>query len=238
MGGGFFISSFIILHSEGVCMPNSANPVLYPIYLGLGGVQVLVVGGGDVAARKAAGLRHTGACVTVVAPAFKKIFKARGSGLCLLRRKFRLSDLRSKKMVFAATDDLELNRRIALLCRRRGILVNAATGPEAGNFQVPASVRRKNFCVAISTGGASPRLARLWRQKLEKLISPEMGHLTELLDAKRKKLLNAKISQAKRRRMLKGLANILQSLRSSPFGPYPGCHRTRRKPRPVPPSEK
>lgn len=183
--------------------------MLYPLFLELAGAPVLVVGGGRVAARKVASLLHAGAEVTVVSPEFvstlQRMARRRGAPR-LLRRRFRAGDTRKMQLVFAATDDLDVNREIAGVCRNSGIPVNVAAPPDAGTFQVPATIRRGPLCVAISTGGASAHLARIWRERLERLIGPEWARLARLLASKRRRVLTANFDPEKRRRLLIALA--------------------------------
>ena len=203
--------------------------VLYPVFLNLLNTPVLVVGGGQVAARKVASLLQAQADVTVVSPSFHpRLFRAGGRTTCgtaddkrlkhaaggtpavrlkLIRRKFLASDLKGKRLVFAATDDAKLNTEIAQRAKIAGIFVNVAAPPESGDLQVPASVRRGPFCIAISTGGASAFLARAWREKLERMIGPEWGELATLLEPRRKRVLVEVRNDRLRSRLLEKLGN-------------------------------
>lgn len=190
-------------------MARDAKAPLYPASLDLRGAPVLVVGGGAVAARKAGALLLAHAVVTVVAPAFHPAFArlARRPGLRQVRRRFRLSDLRIPRLVFAATDDAALNARIAADARRRGVWVNVAAPGECGDLQVPAAVRRGQVCIAISTGGASAALARTLRERLERAIGPEWGQFAALLEQRRERVLRGVADKSARRRLLKALGS-------------------------------
>src|SRR5262249_44270180 len=154
----------------------------YPAFLNLNDVPVLIVGGGLVAVRKLEGLLSSGARVTLVSPEVHPSLKKHARSLKLLRRAFRRSDLKGKRLVFAATNNSKLNAQIAREAKRLGIFVNVVAPPEAGDVQIPGSIKHGSFCVAVSTGGASPMLARHWREKLEKMIGPEWGEWTGLLE--------------------------------------------------------
>jgi siroheme synthase-like protein len=132
----------------------------------LRGQRVVVVGGGKIAARKAAGLASTGARVRVIAPRIERGIAA-GE---IERRRYRAGDLAGAALAFAATDDRAVNHAVALEARRRRIPVNVADAAEECTFMVPARVRRGNVEIAISTGGRSPRLAKELRQRLEKVL--------------------------------------------------------------------
>ncbi len=92
-----------------------------------------------------------------------------------MKRAFRASDVNGAKFVIAATDDAALNARIARLAMRKKIWVNAATGRATGDVILPAVTRRGGLTIAISTGGKSPGLARLWREKIEKHLKTASG---------------------------------------------------------------
>ena len=182
---------------------------LYPAFLDLSGLPVLVVGGGTVAGRKAVVLLESRARVTVVSPQFSRdFFVALDGARCRrIQRPFRPSDLKGVRLVFAATDDLPLNRRIARLARRQGTFVNVAAPPESGDLQVPAAVRQGNFCIAVSTGGASAALAAACCRRLGRRIGPEWGQLTALMAVQRKKILAQVRDPAQRRVLLQRLAD-------------------------------
>ena len=183
--------------------PAPQRACCYPANLDLRGVPVLVVGGGEVAARKVAALLQAGAGVTVVAPEFGSQFKRlrRRQQLRQVARRFRASDLAGKRIVFVATDDPVLNRRIAGAARRRGVWVNVATPGDASTLQVPAALHRGPLCIAISTGGASAGMARTLRERLERFIGPEWGQFAELLEERRARVIR-EVADAKRRREL------------------------------------
>jgi precorrin-2 dehydrogenase/sirohydrochlorin ferrochelatase len=150
-------------------------PTYYPMMVDLAGRRCLVVGGGRVAERKIARLLACGAEVVVVSPATTpKIAElAAGDAIRLRRRTVRTADLSGAFLVFAATDDPEVNRTVADEVRRAGGLVNVADPPDAGTFLVPSVVRRGDLTIAISTGGGSPALAKRLRQRLEATVGPE-----------------------------------------------------------------
>jgi siroheme synthase-like protein len=179
----------------------------YPVFLNLENVPVLIVGGGLVAVRKLETLLSAGARVTLVAlEPHSSLTKYKGQAK-LLRRRFRVPDLKGKRLVFAATHDPRLNAGIAREAKKRGIFVNVASPPDAGDVQIPGSIRRGAFCVAISTGGSSPMLARTWRMKLEKMIGPEWGEWVALLEQKRKRILSEVRDEVRRTRLLQRLGH-------------------------------
>jgi siroheme synthase-like protein len=140
----------------------------YPVFLDLKDRPVLVVGAGPIALRKTRGLLEAGARVTVVAPEALPEFD--DLPVRLLRRPFRAADLASAVLVFAATGDRQVNHRIGIAAKGRGIFANIADSAEECDFVVPARVERGDVHIAISSGGKSPRLSAALRRKLEKLL--------------------------------------------------------------------
>ena len=136
--------------------------------LDLEGRRCLVVGDGGMAAEKADGLEACGAVVERV-PAAR--YKRRG-----LKRAF---------LVIAATPDRKLNERIYRDAERRALLCNVADVPELCNFILPAVHREGPIAVAVSTGGASPALAKRLRTEIAKVVRPEHAELAEELRALR-----------------------------------------------------
>ena len=155
----------------------------YPAMLDISGRRCLVVGGGEVAARKVDPLLACGARVTVVAPEVgASIADLAASGkLEIRRRSYQPGDLEGAYLVIAASDDADVNAAAYREASRREILVNVVDDPQRCTFLVPAVVRRGDVTVAISTSGASPALAAHLRRELEQVIGPEYGPLADLL---------------------------------------------------------
>jgi uroporphyrin-III C-methyltransferase/precorrin-2 dehydrogenase/sirohydrochlorin ferrochelatase len=158
-----------------------------PIFLKLSDQPCLVVGGGEIAARKIRQLLKAGGKVTVVAPELGDAVKA-----LLPDQKFRhiASIFRSEYLdgmvlVIAATDDEDINRQVSELAQSRNIPVNVVDNPKLCSFIMPSVVDRSPVQIAISTGGASPVLARLLRARLETMIPASFGRLAELMGKSR-----------------------------------------------------
>ena len=143
-----------------------------PVFLKIKGRPCLVVGGGKVAARKVALLRRAGADITVVAPVFcDELLALREAGdITFHHREFSDSDLSDFVLVIAATDDRIVNQRVYDLAGMQNIPVNVVDNPGQSSFIVPSIIDRSPVQVAVSTGGASPVLARLLRARLESFI--------------------------------------------------------------------
>ncbi len=156
---------------------------LYPIYADLTGRAVLIVGGGLVAARKVGALLKRQIRVTVVAPEICTELRELtvDSGLVIHQRAYQRADLAEHWLVIAATDDSELNQEVFAQATEARIFCNVVDKPELCTFHVPAVVRQGLLQIAISTGGASPALARNIRQKLEEQFGPAYEELLQAL---------------------------------------------------------
>ena len=161
------------------------NTLLYPIFLNLAGRRCVVVGGGEVASRKARKLLQAGADVVVSSSELKPWLA--GAGLEVRERPYRAGDLDGAFLAFTATDSREVNRAVAREARERGIPVNVADRPFEGDFALPSTLSRGGLQVAVSTGGASPALAKRIRGELEGLFGPEWADLVERLEAARRR---------------------------------------------------
>ncbi|MGI9862576.1 bifunctional precorrin-2 dehydrogenase/sirohydrochlorin ferrochelatase [Moorella naiadis] len=156
---------------------------LYPLVMELTDRPCLVIGGGNVSERKVLNLLEAGAKITIVSPQVTRTLAdlALASQVAWWRREYRESDLEGMVLVFAATNNPDLNARIAATCHQAGILVNVADNPELCSFNVPAVVRRGDLQIAISTAGKSPALARQLRKQIEAEIGPEYGPWVDFL---------------------------------------------------------
>jgi uroporphyrin-III C-methyltransferase/precorrin-2 dehydrogenase/sirohydrochlorin ferrochelatase len=159
----------------------------FPVFFDLTAQRVLVVGGGEVALRKVAMLERSGALITLVAPEVLPELEERAAAgkINLAVREFVPDDLDGARLVIVATSRRAVNRWIASLSEARSIPVNVVDDREASRFIVPAIIDRDPVLVAISTGGASPVLARRLRERLEALIPKKIGELALWLRALR-----------------------------------------------------
>lgn len=172
-----------------------------PIFLDLHDRRCLLVGGGEVAARKTDLLLQAGADVHVVAPALGDAMRALADAGRITHRAggFQESDLDGAQLVIAASDDSAVNADAAGLADARGIPVNVVDDPGLCRFIMPAIVDRSPVLAAVSTGGASPVLARLIRGRLEALIPAAFGRLASLA-AEFREEVQARIAEPIRRR--------------------------------------
>ncbi len=153
-----------------------------PVFLNLDGRKCLIVGGGEVALRKFDLLRKTGAKIIVVTPRMTPALERQIDGIRALHwmREFRAEDVSGCFLVISATGDSLINASVAEAANRANIPVNVVDNPELCSFIFPAIVDRSPVVAAVSTGGASPVLARLLRERLESLIPSGYGKLAGL----------------------------------------------------------
>jgi len=172
-----------------------------PIFLDIRERPCLVVGGGAVAARKTAQLLRAGARVTVQAPALSAGFGADLDASRMVHRAagFSSADVTDHALVIAATDDPDVNRAVAAAAKARRIPVNVVDQPKLCSFIMPSIIDRAPVIVAVSSGGASPVLARLLRARLETLIPAGYGRLAALA-AEFRDRIRARLAPAERRR--------------------------------------
>jgi precorrin-2 dehydrogenase/sirohydrochlorin ferrochelatase len=163
---------------------------LYPVTLDLDGRPCLVVGGGVIAERKVRGLLEAGARVTVVSPALSPVLVALAtdSRVTWRRRAYTLGDAAGFFLVMVATDDGVVNDAVAVEARAGGALVNCADDPDRCDFILPAVLRRGALTVAVSTGGASPTLARVVREELDAVLPADYAALTRVVGEVRRTL--------------------------------------------------
>jgi len=190
---------------------------LYPVFLDLSGRIVVVVGGGAVATERAARLAACGARVRLVSP---EVLPALGEMVSDGRiaehhaRGYADGDLDGAVLVIAATDDADVNRRVRDDARAMGAEVNVADDPGGSTAVIPAVVRQGDLALAITTGGASPVLARRIREDLQQHFGPGWAGLIDLLAETRDELIATYPDLAARRAAVEALldAGIIEQV--------------------------
>ncbi len=154
-----------------------------PIFVDLKHKPCLVVGGGDIAARKAGLLSKAQADVTIVSPTVSETTKAliEAGDANWLGAKFSADLVMAYSLVIAATDDDAVNKQVYDYAKAHNVLVNVADNPELCDFILPSILDRSPIVVAVSSGGKSPILARQLRARLETLIPPSYGQLANMV---------------------------------------------------------
>jgi precorrin-2 dehydrogenase/sirohydrochlorin ferrochelatase len=191
----------------------------FPIMLNLAGRPVVVVGCGEVGLRKAESLLAVGATVTLVDPnAPADVVAAlrgktsqspvfRPAAVTILRLPYSHEMLAGAFLVFACTDDRELNSRIAADARTAGALVNAVDQPDDCDFFMPSTIRRGDVVLALGTGGAAPALAAWLSRELEGALPGELADFAAALAQLRTRLKEAVPDSRRRMAIMKALCS-------------------------------
>jgi uroporphyrin-III C-methyltransferase/precorrin-2 dehydrogenase/sirohydrochlorin ferrochelatase len=176
----------------------------FPLFLDLAGKPVLLVGGGEVAARKYALLKDAGARITVVAPLLGDELARESAAGALVHhaREFTVADIGAVWLVVAATDDRAVNATAAAAANAARIPCNVVDDRELSSFIMPAIIDRSPVQIAVSTGGTSPVLARLVRERLETLLDSSLGTLAQFADRWREAVKRKFTDIGARRRFL------------------------------------
>ncbi len=170
-------------------------PRYYPIFLNIRGKRCVVVGGGAVALRKVKALLEHEASVEVISPELCPELSqlAKSRAIQVLQKNYNGGDLQGVFIAIAATDDGEINNKVAEEARAKGVLVNVVDDSEHSDFIVPSQLRRGDITIAVSTAGKSPALARKIRTRLEKDFGAEYASLALLIDEVRSELKRQRI---------------------------------------------
>jgi uroporphyrin-III C-methyltransferase/precorrin-2 dehydrogenase/sirohydrochlorin ferrochelatase len=171
---------------------------LYPAFLKLDGLPVVVVGGGAVAASKLDGLLAAGARVTVVAPHVRPEIRARAT---VVEAEFRPAHLAGARWVVAAATPA-VNRDVAAAAASRGLFVNAVDDPACATAYLGGVVRRGPIEIAISTGGLAPALAGLVREAIESLLPDDLERWLDVAIAARAEHKRDQVPIGERRPLL------------------------------------
>lgn len=173
-----------------------------PIFCQLRGRACLLVGGGDVAERKARLLLDAGAQLTVNALTFIPQFTAWAAEgmLTLVEGEFSETLLDECWLAIAATDNDAVNQRVSDAAEARRIFCNVVDAPKEASFIMPSIIDRSPLMVAISSGGTSPVLARLLREKLESLLPQHLGHVAKFAGQLRNRVKSHFATMSERRR--------------------------------------
>jgi precorrin-2 dehydrogenase / sirohydrochlorin ferrochelatase len=180
-----------------------------PILLDVTGRTCVVIGGGEIAERKAQSLLDAGAQVTIISlTATGAIARSVAAGrVTWIPRAFQPSDIAGAALVFAATDDSDLHAAVAIEAHRLGIPINVVDAPELCTFIAPAVAARGALQIAVSTSGAAPAFAARVRREIEEHFGLEYTAAVEILRAARIWMRTREDNQFERAKTMKALAN-------------------------------
>ena len=170
--------------------------------------RCLVAGGGTVALRKVQALLDFGADVVVIAPEVKQEI-CNLKNVQVLQREFTQEDLKDCELLVAATDDKDLNHRLAELAKSEKIAVNAVDQKEDCTFLFPSYVKEQNLTGAFSSGGNSPLLTQYLKQKISVILTAELGEINEYMGSIRPYVKSCVSEEGVRSRVYRRILNEL-----------------------------
>ncbi len=170
-------------------------PSYYPVFLDLKGRLCVIIGGGQVAERKINPLLECGAQVTIISPQVTSSIQqwSNEGRLVWKARHYTQGDLEGVYLAIAATDEFQVNEAITREAAVEKVLLNVVDNTPLCNFIAPSIVKRGDVVVAISTGGASPALARKLREELESSELLDYADLAGVLSQARKEVKGRKL---------------------------------------------
>lgn len=189
----------------------------YPVSLDISGRKCIIIGGGEVAERKARRLISCGADVSVIslslAPGLEEL--SRGGKLRHIREEYRTEHLDGAFLAIGATDNRAVNERIFRDASEKRVLINIVDDPGLCDIILPALCERGDLQIAVSTGGKSPALAKKLREDLEREYGPEYGILLEIMGILREKILARGYDIARNKSRFESVvrSDILQEIR-------------------------
>jgi len=170
----------------------------YPVFLNIAGKKCVVVGGGEVAARKVKRLLDCGGQIYVISPTLTaELAELKAKNLIIhVAGDYNDLSIEDAALIIGATDDEITNAAVARDARGRGIPVNIVDDPQKCDFILPSVLERGDLTLAIGTGGKSPALARHLREELEARYGEEYGILLNILGDLRRQMKNASSGNA------------------------------------------
>ena len=200
----------------------------FPIMVDLEGKKVLIIGGGETAARKAEMMLEFGARVTVVT---KELRSAMPEAVNVINRAFRPEDIscpgtgddtaagdtgaeetfgEEPFLIIAATDDRKVNEEVARLAMERHIPINVVDDEPLCSFTFPAVIREGDVVVSVSSGGKSPLVTQYVKKRIKETLPPDIGYINDEMGRLRKKTRETVADQKERREIYKeALSNLL-----------------------------
>jgi precorrin-2 dehydrogenase/sirohydrochlorin ferrochelatase len=174
-------------------MKKSEKSVFFPILINLQKFPCLVVGGGEVALRKVEVLLKYNSQITILSPKVCKPLDAliKQHNITIIKHKYSREYLKDFKVVISATDVREVNKVVHNDCKKVGILLNVVDTPDLCDFILPATVKRDDLTISISSQGKAPFLAKDIKQRLEHIYSDVYSDITELAGKFRTTILNS-----------------------------------------------
>lgn len=187
----------------------------FPFFIDIKNKKCIIVGGGNVAARKIEKLLPFEPDITVIAPKISdEIISFKG--IKFINRKFIDEDINNAFFVISASDDKQLNAHIFKLCSEKNIPVNTVDGRDKCGFIFPAVVHKNDITVGISTSGKSPVFASYLRMKTENMIDDKCLETVEILGKFREKIKREISSETVRKKAFEKILKMCIESEDSP----------------------
>lgn len=166
---------------------------LYPVFLKLNELKLLLVGGGNVGLEKLTSILSNSPAtdITIVAPLIRDEVKhiiEKYPSCRIVQRSFEEADLENTDLVICATDNKELHKQIKVLANQKGILVNVADTPDLCDFYLGSIVQKGNLKIAISTNGKSPTIAKRLKDTFSEALPDELDEVLDNMQTIRNRL--------------------------------------------------
>ncbi|MCC0684936.1 bifunctional precorrin-2 dehydrogenase/sirohydrochlorin ferrochelatase [Clostridioides sp. ZZV15-6383] len=182
--------------------------MLYPINLKLDELDVVIIGGGEVAYRKCKNFLNFNKNVTIVSKQILNKFYDLEGNIKIIKDDYKKMYIESASVIIVATNNRELNMEIGLYCRAKKKLVNVVDNLEISNFTVPSYIKRGDLLISVSTGGKSPSLSSKIKKELEEIYSEDYEEYLNVLGDIRKKIIKKYEDKIKRKDMLNMLITL------------------------------
>ncbi|AQU08269.1 bifunctional precorrin-2 dehydrogenase/sirohydrochlorin ferrochelatase [Clostridioides difficile] len=182
--------------------------MLYPINLKLDELDVVIIGGGEVAYRKCKNFLEFNKNVTIVSKQILNKFYDLKGNIKIIKDDYKEIYIKDASVIIAATNNRELNMEIGLYCRAKNKLVNVVDNIEISNFTVPSYIKRGDLLISVSTGGKSPSLSSKIKKEIEERYTEDYEEYLNVLGDIRKKVIKKYEDKSKRKDVLNMLVTL------------------------------
>ncbi|EGT4966770.1 precorrin-2 dehydrogenase/sirohydrochlorin ferrochelatase family protein [Clostridioides difficile] len=182
--------------------------MLYPINLKLDELDVVIIGGGEVAYRKCKNFLEFNKNVTIVSKQILNKFYDLKGNIKIIKDDYKEIYIKDASVIIAATNNRELNMEIGLYCRAKNKLVNVVDNIEISNFTVPSYIKRGDLLISVSTGGKSPSLSSKIKKEIEERYTEDYEEYLNVLGDIRKKVIKKYEDKSKRKDVLNVLVTL------------------------------
>ncbi|MDX5663925.1 bifunctional precorrin-2 dehydrogenase/sirohydrochlorin ferrochelatase [Clostridioides difficile] len=182
--------------------------MLYPINLKLDELDVVIIGGGEVAYRKCKNFLEFNKNVTIVSKQILNKFYDLKGNIKIIKDDYKEIYRKDASVIIAATNNRELNMEIGLYCKAKNKLVNVVDNIEISNFTVPSYIKRGDLLISVSTGGKSPSLSSKIKKEIEERYTEDYEEYLNVLGDIRKKVIKKYEDKSKRKDVLNMLVTL------------------------------